>query len=365
MGKQLRVVQWATGNTGCRALREVIRHPRLELAGVLTYSNEKAGKDAGVICGEAPTGVRLTTSRDEIFALKADCVLYMPRASGPAEARSGLTIGQVLDDVCTLLDAGTNIITTVTDFHAGGHPRLGERGLARIRAACGKSGASLYATGTDPGYVLEQIAYAFLASQSRVEAIEVIEYGDVSQRPSPGMIFDLMGFGKPLDQFSSDGWAQHLLAEYGGPLTRLAQAAGFTVDGTTARGEVAGAKEDVKIVAGDIKKGTVAAQRFIMAATSGGKEIARLDQYAFVTREVDDPNWDIRKTGWRVIVKGDAPFDADLTFPVPAEKLGQFVPAYNANLPVNAIPYVCRARPGIVTTEELPPILPAGPLEER
>ena len=189
MSKPLRVVQWATGNTGCRALREVIRHPRLELAGVLTYSNEKAGKDAGEICGEAPTGVRLTTSRDEIFALKADCVLYMPRASGPAAARSGLTIEQVLDDVCTLLDGGTNVVTTVTDFHAGGHPRLGERGLARIRAACGKSGASLYATGTDPGYVLEQIAYAFLASQRRVDAIEVIEYGDVSAASFAGHDF--------------------------------------------------------------------------------------------------------------------------------------------------------------------------------
>jgi 2,4-diaminopentanoate dehydrogenase len=31
----IRVVQWATGNIGLRALREVIRHPALDLAGVL------------------------------------------------------------------------------------------------------------------------------------------------------------------------------------------------------------------------------------------------------------------------------------------------------------------------------------------
>jgi 4-hydroxy-tetrahydrodipicolinate reductase len=190
--------------------------------------------------------------------------------------------------------------------------------------------------------------------------VEIIEYGDMSQRPSPHMIFDQMGFGKPMKDFSSEGWAAHLLAEYGGPLSRLADAAGFKVEGTSSRGEVAAARRDTKIVAGEIKAGTVAAQRFIMAVHSGGKEVVRLDQYAYLTRDVE-PAWEIRKTGWRVRVDGDAPFDADLTFPVPLEKIGSYVPAYNANLPVNAIPYVCAAAPGILTAEELPPIVPRGP----
>lgn len=82
-------------------------------------------------------------------------------------------------------------------------------------------------------------------------------------------------------------------------------------------------------------------------------------------RNVDAPTWDTRKVGWRVKVNGDAPFDADLTFPIPSDRIGEFVPAYNANLPVNAIPYVIKAKPGIVTTEQLPPILPAGPIEDR
>ena len=44
---RLRVVQWATGNIGTRALREVIRHPSLELVGVLVYDPDKDGVDAG------------------------------------------------------------------------------------------------------------------------------------------------------------------------------------------------------------------------------------------------------------------------------------------------------------------------------
>ena len=46
---------------------------------------------------------------------------------------------------------------------------------------------------------------------------------------------------------------------------------------------------------------------------------------------------------------------------VPLDDLASFVPAFNANGPVNAIPYVCGARPGMLTTEDLPHILPRGP----
>ena len=78
-----------------------------------------------------------------------------------------------------------------------------------------------------------------------------------------------------------------------------------------------------------------------------------------------DPAWDLRPTGWRVHVRGDAPFDVDLAFPVPLDDLGSITPAYTANRPVNAIPYVCAARPGILTTTDLPPITPAGPPRHR
>ena len=339
-----RVVQWATGNTGQRALREVIRHPALDLVGVKVYDAAKDGVDAGELCGEARTGIAATTDRTAMFGLKADCALYMPRAAGPPNARAGLTIPEVLDDVVTLLESGTNIITTCTDFHAGGHPRLGEEGLARIHAACERGNSSVYASGTDPGLVTD-IALAFLSAQRRVQSVEIFEYGDVSQRPSPHMLFDQMGFGKPLAEFSPEGWASYLHNEFVPSLSMLADAAGLTVDGSSARGEVAAARQDTSIVAGTIKAGTVAAQRFIIAVHSGGEEVVRLDQYAYVTKDVD-PAWDIGDVGWRVRVNGDAPFDADLAFPVPSDKIGDFVPAYNANLPVNAIPYVCAAASG-------------------
>ena len=53
-GRNYRVVQWATGNIGTRALREVIRHPDLELAGVLVYDPAKAGVESLQFIAQVP-----------------------------------------------------------------------------------------------------------------------------------------------------------------------------------------------------------------------------------------------------------------------------------------------------------------------
>ena len=59
----LRVVQWATGSVGVAAIKAILEHPQLELAGCWVHSKDKAGKDVGEIIGTAPLGVIATGSR--------------------------------------------------------------------------------------------------------------------------------------------------------------------------------------------------------------------------------------------------------------------------------------------------------------
>jgi 2,4-diaminopentanoate dehydrogenase len=80
-----RVIQWATGNTGQRALREVIRDPALDLVGVLVYDPAKDGVDAGELCGEPATGILATTNRENVLALDAD---WSPRSFPPRSSTS-------------------------------------------------------------------------------------------------------------------------------------------------------------------------------------------------------------------------------------------------------------------------------------
>ncbi len=341
----LRIVQWATGNIGIRALREVIRHPDLDLVGVLVYDPEKEGVDAGVLCGEPPVGVAATTDRAAIYALGADCVVYMARALD-------------VDEVVTLLESGTNVVTTRGEFFAGGS-ELSDEDRARIVAACAQGGSSIYATGSSPGFITDALPFALLSMQRHVELIEIDEFANLSKRDSPNLLFEQMGFGRPPESYNPER-ASYLLGSFGPALGVLAEAAGRPVDEWTAVGEVALAREHTSIAAGDLEAGTVAAQRNRMVGLSDGAAVVQFTVNWYCTTDVE-PAWDLRATGWRVQVHGDAPFDIDMAFPVPLEDFATFMPAYTAIRPVNAIPYICAASPGIVATMDLPPITPAGP----
>jgi hypothetical protein len=354
-----RVIQWATGNTGQRALREIIRHPALDLVGVRVYDPAKDRVDAGELCGEGPAGVLATSDRDAVLKLEADCCVYMPRATGRGQTRAGLTEDELVGDVVALLGSGTNIVTTCTDLFGRG-VRLTDEQRARIADACRDGNASVWASGSDPGFVTETLPMALLSVQRHVDLIEIEEFGDLSRRPSAHMVMEQMRFGKPLEEFDPDRRKNHLFGEYQPPLTVLADLAGFIIDEWTAEGGVAAAKEDLTIVAGEIKAGTAAAQRILLTGRSGGVDRVRFTQYGFVARDVE-PDWGLQPTGWRLRIHGDAPFDVSMPFPVPLDDLADYVPAFNANGPVNAIPYVCQAAPGILTTEDLPHLLPRGP----
>jgi len=358
-----RVIQWATGNTGQRALREVIRDPSLELVGVLVYDDAKNGVDAGELCGEGPTGVKATTDRGSILQLGAHCCVYMARATGSGQTRAGLTQDELVEDVVALLEKGTNVVSTCTDLIARA-VRLSEANRARLLGACQKTGASIWASGSDPGFITETMPLALLSVQRQVNLIEIEEFGDLSHRPSPHMVMEQMRFGKPLSEFDPVRRKNHLFGEYQPALTVLADVAGFEIDEWTAEGGVAAAKKDTTIVAGEIKAGTAAAQRIVVRGRCRGVDKVRFTQYGFVAMDVE-PDWALQPTGWRIRVDGDAPFDVSMPFPVPLDDLASYVPAFNANGPVNAIPYVCEAPPDFLTTEDLPHILPRGPRSRR
>ena len=51
-----RVVHFGTGFAGVHALRAIIQRPDLELVGLVVHSDEKAGRDAGDLCGAGADG---------------------------------------------------------------------------------------------------------------------------------------------------------------------------------------------------------------------------------------------------------------------------------------------------------------------
>lgn len=335
-----RVIQWATGNIGGRALRHVIEHPDYELAGL--YSTGNAGRDAGEIAGIQATGVIATASLDEIVATPADCVLYMRQGMDPAE-------------VCAILASGKNIVTTRGEFH---HPGSMDAGLRKaVEEACAKGGTSIYSTGSSPGFISEALAIPLLAQQRWLDHMQIDEFADCSGRDSPDMIFNIMGFGKQPGDVD-DNASAHVKYGFGGTLGQIAEATGKPIDDFEVTAEFGFATRDIEIAAGTVPKGTMAAQRFDIQGLHKGKPVLGFRANWYVSKEIDQ-DWDLRDTGWRVQVQGDVPMDLSITFPIEPENYDAMTPGITANRAVNAVPAICAAEPGIRTTVDLPQVIPA------
>ncbi|MBA4863500.1 dihydrodipicolinate reductase [Streptomyces sp. PSKA54] len=341
-GRPYRVVQWATGNIGSRALRATIQHPQLELAGVYVHTPAKAGRDAGDLCGLPPVGVAATDDIEEILALGADCVLYAPRELD-------------VDVLCRLLASGIDVVTTRTDFHH--RDRLDPALREPVEAACRKGASSLHSTGSSPGFITEAVPLVLSSIQRRLDSLLIEEYADLSRRDSPALLFEVMAFGKPPAAFDA-GRVEHLGASFGPSLRLVADTLGIRLDGIEATGEVARARSRIHIAAGTIEPGTVAAQRITVAGVRDGRPVLRFRANWYCGTDLDR-DWELRSTGWHVTLEGDAPLDIDIRFPVPLDRLAAVSPSYTANRAVNAVPYVCQAPPGIRTTADLPQIVAA------
>lgn len=336
----IRVVQWSTGTIGARALRAVIEHPRMTLAGVYVHGQDKAGRDAGELCGMTSTGVTATASIDDVIAARPDCVLYMPNVLK-------------LDDLCRLLAAGINVVSTCGAFH---HPPSMDPDIrAKVQKACELGGTSVHSTGSSPGFVTEAVPLVLTSIQRQLIALQIDEYADLSQRNSPDLLFHVMGFGRPagpFEQFRAD----YLRSSFGPSLQLVADAVGLPLDSVEASGELAMAARETTIAAGTLAAGSVAAQRITVSGIRAGRPILRFRATWYCTTDLE-PAWQVLDTGWHVSVDGDAPLEVTLRMPIPLDRMADISPAYTANRAVNAVPYVCAAAPGIVSTLDLPQIV--------
>lgn len=339
-GTRYRVVQWATGNIGTRSLRAVIEHPHMRLAGVHVHSEVKVGQDAGALCGTAPVGVKATRSIEEIIALGADCVLYMPQ-------------GCDFDEVCRLLESGANIVTTCCEFL--NPATLDPAVRKRVEDACRRGGTSIHATGSSPGFITEAVPLVLTSIQRRLDCLTINEYADLTSRDSPGMLFDVMGFGHPPADFDARR-LDHIRGHFGPSLQLVADALSLPLDSLDAKGEVATVRNTVHIAAGVLEAGTVGAQRITITGMRNGRPLLRFRANWYCTRDVES-SWDLGPTGWRISVEGDTPLDVSILFPSAPEDMGAVTPGYTAHRAVNAVPCVCAAEPGIRTTIELPQII--------
>ena len=348
------VAQWGTGNVGALALRGIIQHPDLELVGLLVHSPDKADKDAGELAGLGPIGVTATTDPAEIVGLGADCVSYM--------ATGDLRPDEAVADMSRVLEAGTNVVSTsvVPLIYPPSAPARYREPLA---TACKAGGVSCFTSGIDPGFANDLVPFAFLGAVERVDSVRVMEILDYSTYLQADVLFDIMGFGKPLEELPLLLQPGVIGLAWGGTVGVLAAGLGAELDDIREVHERVPAARDYQTPLGRIAEGTTAGMRFEVQGIVGGEPRIVLEHVTRINEEVA-PEWpDLPgQGGYRIDIEGNPGLHCQFHFEGEDGDHNTGGLTATAMRCLNAIPAVCNAEPGVLSVLDLPLVTGRGTL---
>ncbi|MGP0030961.1 MAG: dihydrodipicolinate reductase [Acidimicrobiales bacterium] len=337
-----RVIQWATGGVGRAAMEGVLGHPDLELVGAWVHSPAKEGVDLGTMVGRGPLGVTATGDVDALLATPADCVLYSPFMADP-------------NVVLAILESGKNVVTPLGWFY----PPADER--ARMGTVARNAGVTLHGTGIHPGGITERFPLTISALSGSITHVRAEEFSDIRTYGAPDVVRDWMLFGKTPDEARTSIMTDALGAGFRQSVFMVADELGFDIGPqlrTTHEMAVATAPIDSPI--GPIAPGTVAAQRFQWEALVDGEPVVTAAVNWLMGEQHLDPPWAFGPAGERFEVEITGDPNCLTTFKKLHPETVEAGLVRNPGIVatalhcVNAIPYVCRAEPGLLTYLDLP-----------
>ncbi len=337
-----RVIQWATGAVGRAAIEGVLDHPDLELVGAWVHSPSKEGVDLGTLVGRDPLGVVGTTDMAALLATEAECVIYSPFMADPTV-------------VTAILESGKNVVTPLGWFY----PPPDER--ERMDAVARGAGVTLHGTGIHPGGITERFPLMVSALSGSITHVRAEEFSDIRTYGAQDVVRDWMLFGKSPEEASASIMTEALGAGFRQSLYMVAAELGFDLDDQLrTTHEMAVATSPIDSPIGPIQPGTVAAQRFRWEGLVDGEPVVTAAVNWLMGQEHLDPAWEFGAAGERFEVEITGDPDCLVTFkklhPISVEAglvRNPGIVATALHL-VNAIPYVCEARPGLLTYLDLP-----------
>jgi len=332
----------------------VAARPDLELVGVWVSSPAKVGRDAGELAGlDRRLGVAATDDVDAIVALRPDCVIHTAMADH--------RLGEALDDLARLLRAGINVVSSGPVFLQYPDGVVADEMVAPLRQAAAAGGVSLWVNGIDPGFANDWLPLVLTSVCERIDEIRCYEILNYATYDQAMVLFDIMGFGRPLTEVPLLLQPGVLTMAWGSVVRQLAAGLGIELDATEESYVRLPAPETFTIAAGTIEKDTAAGLRFEVRGLRGGRAVVVLEH---VTRLRDDigPDWP-QPTGqgcYRVTVRGEPNYTLDL------QLVGSDGDHNTAGLKatamrlVNAVGAVVAAEPGLLTALDLPLVTGRG-----
>ena len=349
-----RVVQWSTGHVGKHAIVGIDARPDLELVGVFVTNPDKVGKDAGELAGLGKIlGVAATSDIDALLALKPDCIVHTAMADD--------RLLEAIEDLKRFLAAGVNVVSSSPVFLQYPYGVVPEEMHGPIEEAAQKGGVSLFVNGIDPGFGNDWLPLVLTSISERIDELRCMEILDYATYDQKMILEDVMGFCKPMDEVPMLLQPGVLSLAWGSVVRQLAAGLGVELDSVEEWYERYAAPESFDIPTGTVEKGTVAGLHFEVRGIINGKPRIVLEH---VTRLRPDmaPDWPqpTGQGGYRVVVTGEPIYTLDM------QMMGTDGDHNTAGLKatamrlVNAIPAVVDARPGLITSLDLPLVTAKG-----
>lgn len=329
---------------GACAIRELSRLPETQLVGVLAYSPNKHGVDAGTLVGIGELGVKATTSFLEFLKLDAECIIFTGRDFG--DYRSD-------DQILALLEAGKNVITPLPYHYL---KVRGPEVQARFEAAAQKGCATLHGSGITPGYFNERLAMLLTNLTNDVQHIRMQELFNAEDLGGAGQTLQMLGFGMPKEEAVKNKavamFAENYLVQ---PIRFIADRLGIEIERIDRVDQLVVAPSDIHTEAIDVRKGTVGCVSYAWTAFAKGKPFYTTEVFWYVGKEMR-PDFAVGDDCWTVTIEGRPSVKATI------ESKGSFArnlkmlqeeptpPGYLTTViaMIQAVPKVIDAAPGLL-----------------
>ncbi|COU97775.1 dihydrodipicolinate reductase [Mycobacterium tuberculosis] len=312
-------------------------------------------KDAAELAGLADsTGVRASTDLNAVLATGPRCAVYNAMADN--------RLPEALEDYRRILAAGINIVGSGPVFLQYPWQVIPDEIIKPLQDAARAGNSSLYVNGIDPGFANDLLPMALAGTCESIEQIRCMEIVDYATYDSAVVMFDVMGFGKPMDQIPMLLQPGVLSLAWGSVVRQLAAGLGISLDGVEEMYVREPAPEAFNIASGHIPKGSAAALRFEVLGLVDGVPAVVLEH---VTRLRADlcPEWPQPAQpggSYRIEISGEPCYAMDICLSSRHGDHNHAGLVATAMRIVNAIPAVVAAEPGIRTTLDLPLITGEG-----
>jgi hypothetical protein len=215
----IRVVHFGLGPIGAAVAREIAQRPGFKIVGGIDIDTTKVGRDLGDIVG-LPNRLGVKVSDDvakTLKKLKPHVVLLCTSSLMKA----------VMPQIETVLRAKVAIVATTEELAYPGYTHI--RQARQVDAWAKKAKVAVLGTGVNPGFVMDTLPIALMATCHRVDRVTVHRIQDARSRRLPFQ--QKIGAGLTTEQFQKrvhDGSIKHV--GFTESIAMIADSLGWTLD---------------------------------------------------------------------------------------------------------------------------------------